>query len=317
MITDHRTFSDSATAASPKVSVMMPTYNHEAFIAQALDSVLMQQVDFDYEIVVGEDCSTDNTRAILIEYQKRHPDKIRLLLHERNLGLYGLNNGIETYKACQGQYIALLEGDDYWTSPHKLQKQVDFLDHNPYFSLCFHASQYVYEDGSGKKPLVARPPQGKPYYTLEDLLWHGWFIATASVMFRRGVFGEWPDWSRSVPLGDWVLHILCARHGKIGYIDEAMSVWRIHKAGVWSGMSSIEGLEKEIERCNIVNVSLGFKYDRIIRKQVSNLSYDLAVEYVRRGDLPRAAGAALKSVINDPLNKRRLRKLLHHFWSKR
>lgn len=108
-----------------KVSVLMITYNHEKFIAQAIDSILMQQVNFDYEIVIGEDCSTDGTRAIVIQYQKEYPDKIRLLLPEENLGMH--KNFVQTFRACQGEYIALLEGDDYWTSPRKLQKQVDFF----------------------------------------------------------------------------------------------------------------------------------------------------------------------------------------------
>src|SRR3712207_1086613 len=103
---------------SMKVSVLMLAYNHEKFIAQALDSALMQQVNFDYEIVIGEDCSTDNTRDILIRYQKEYPHRIRLLLPEKNLGMH--DNLIQTFKACRGDYIAFLEGDDYWTSPNKL-----------------------------------------------------------------------------------------------------------------------------------------------------------------------------------------------------
>ena len=105
-----------------KVSIAMVTYNHEKFIAKALDSVLMQRTDFDYEIVIGEDCSSDNTRNIVIEYKRRYPDNIVLFLNEKNLGMYG--NCSQVFQACQGEYIAVLEGDDYWTSPDKLQKQV-------------------------------------------------------------------------------------------------------------------------------------------------------------------------------------------------
>ena len=129
-----------------KVSVHMITYNHEKFIAQAIESALMQQVDFDYEIVIGEDCSTDRTREIVVAYQQRHPDKIRLLLHEQNVGV-SLND-IRVYRACRGEYVAWLEGDDYWTSPHKLQKQADFLDSHPACSACFHPVTVFFEDGS-------------------------------------------------------------------------------------------------------------------------------------------------------------------------
>src|SRR5437016_2968680 len=109
-----------------KLSVMMITYNHERYVRHALDSVLMQKVDFDYEIVIGEDRSTDSTREILLEYRDKFPAKFRLLLHEQNIGV--IRNCFTTLAACRGEYVALLEGDDYWTSDTKLQKQVEFLD---------------------------------------------------------------------------------------------------------------------------------------------------------------------------------------------
>src|SRR6266702_1500393 len=124
-----------------KLSVLMITYNHEKYIAQALDSVLMQEVDSNYEIVIGEDCSTDNTRKIVLDYQRKYPNKIRALLPDKNLGM--LWNFVATYEACQGKYVAILEGDDYWSSPVKLQKQVDFLDKNTGCVVCCHAAQVL------------------------------------------------------------------------------------------------------------------------------------------------------------------------------
>jgi glycosyltransferase involved in cell wall biosynthesis len=116
--------------ASPiKVSVAMITYNHERYIAKALDNVLSQSTNFDYEVIIGEDFSTDNTRSIIIDYQKRYPDKFQLLLNDKNIGMH--KNTAQVLRACRGQYVALLEGDDYWTSTHKLQLQVDFLDRHP------------------------------------------------------------------------------------------------------------------------------------------------------------------------------------------
>ena len=136
-----------------KVSVLVITYNHEKFIAQALDSVLMQETDFIYEIIVGEDCSSDQTRKIVLAYGEKYPDKVRLLLPEQNLGM--MYNFITTYRACRGQYIAILEGDDYWTSDRKLQKQVDFLDSHQDCTACFHNVNVVYESDSKKKPSVS------------------------------------------------------------------------------------------------------------------------------------------------------------------
>ena len=110
----------------PKVSVLMITYNHEPFIAEAIESVLMQQTAFDFELVIGEDCSTDNTRDVVNAYATKLPETIKPLLHARNLGM--LRNFATVYHACQGQYIAILEGDDYWTDSCKLQKQVMHMD---------------------------------------------------------------------------------------------------------------------------------------------------------------------------------------------
>jgi glycosyltransferase involved in cell wall biosynthesis len=172
-----------------KVSVLVMTYNHAGFIAQALESALMQQVNFAYEVLISEDCSTDGTREIVLDFQKRHPDKIRLLLSKQNL--HSNEIVVRGIEAAQGPYIALLDGDDYWTSPHKLQKQADFLDAYPECAFCFHNATVIHEDGS-KPPRNWTPANQKEFSTLEDI-WLGNFIATCSTMFRRGLFGI-PDW---------------------------------------------------------------------------------------------------------------------------
>src|SRR5690349_6525722 len=112
-----------------KVSVAMISYNHERFIAQAIESVLSQRVKFPYEIVIGDDHSTDATPSIIADFHRRYPDKIVPFLREKNLGM--APNFMQILASCGGQYVALLEGDDFWTSKDKLQRQVDFLDANP------------------------------------------------------------------------------------------------------------------------------------------------------------------------------------------
>ena len=195
--TEYRTHFDLTVDAPPKLSVSIVTYDQEAFIGQALDSVLMQRTDFDFEIVIGEDCSTDRTREIVEQYARLYPDRIRALLHPYNLGpshIRGKNNFVATFEACRGKYVALLEGDDYWTDLCKLQKQVDFLDNHPDFSTCFHWADWLDEESCRIKPgWRLGPPLIKPYYTLDDLLEHGNFIQTASVMFRNNLFGHLPD----------------------------------------------------------------------------------------------------------------------------
>ena len=168
-----------------KVSVLVMTYNHEKFIRQTLDSVAMQETNFEYEILISEDCSTDCTREIVVEFQKAHPKQVRLLLSEKNI--HSNEIVVRGIRAARGQYIALLDGDDYWTSPHKLQKQADFLDRHPECSLCFHNARILHE-AEGREGRQWTPLNQKEISTLEDI-WMGNFIATCSTMFRRGLSG--------------------------------------------------------------------------------------------------------------------------------
>jgi len=248
-----------------KVSVAIFAYNHERFIRQAIDSALMQQVDFDYEIVIGEDCSMDDTRAIVADYQKRFPRRICLLLSEKNLG--GRKNLTRTLRNCQGEYVALLDGDDYWTSPYKLQKQVDFLDSHPECAICFHEVTVFDEDGSGGPRNYCRADQ-KKISTLEDLLSKN-FIPTCSVMYRNGLVNELPDWYYAVPVGDWPFHILVAQHGNIGYIDEVMGAYRKHPGGVLSRLDRGELFLQDLEVLRQINAGLNFRYEDRIRAVVS------------------------------------------------
>src|SRR5437762_2491810 len=138
----HRVNSFRIKRNEMEVSVLLTTYNHEKYIAQALDSVLMQETNFDFELVILEDCSTDSTRDIVLAYQKKHPRKIRLRLAKRNV--HSNKPFAEEFQAAPSPYIAMLDGDDYWSSPAKLQKQVEFLKVHPDYMLCFHNALRVY-----------------------------------------------------------------------------------------------------------------------------------------------------------------------------
>lgn len=259
MTGDCRVLSGSRIDAYLKVSILMITYNQESFISQAIDSVLMQKVNFDYEIVLGEDCSTDKTRNIVIDFQRRYPDKVRLLLREYNLGM--MNNFIHTFQALKGQYIAMLEGDDYWTDPYKLQKQVDLLESHPECAICFHDVEFVCEDQDTAGHVFK--PSPKTISTIEDII-KGNFIFTASCMFRNGLFESFPEWYYSLGIGDWPLHVLNAQYGKIGYIDEIMAAHRVHRGGYWSRQSRLETLDRLIETARRISVHFGSKYSEYI-----------------------------------------------------
>jgi glycosyltransferase involved in cell wall biosynthesis len=282
-----------------RVTVIILTYNHEKFIAQAITSALMQESDFAYEIVIVEDCSTDRTRDIVTEFQKRH-SKIRLVLAETNQN----DNrawGREISNA-RGSYVALLDGDDYWTSPHKLQKQADFMDSHPECAICFHNVTAFHEDRS-REPYNFNPVDQKVTSTIEDL-WASDFMATCSVMLRRDLVGHLPEWYSTLPFGDWPLYILAALKGNIGYINEVMGAYRIHGGGAWSGSSSIQQ-EKSLVKCyTTMDAQLDFAHHRSIRSHLSKRYYKLALEYENISDFANAKKCAVKSIVEDPFNGR-------------
>ncbi|MBZ9628899.1 glycosyltransferase [Psychroflexus sp. CAK1W] len=226
---------------NPVVSVCIQTYQHVNYIEQCLDGILMQKTDFNYEILLGEDASTDGTREICMDYANRFPDKIRLFLHHRenNIKIGGQPTGrfnfLYNLYLAQGKYIALCEGDDYWTNPLKLQKQVDFLEGNEEYVMCFHkvvllSKGELIEDNITKVP--------KDHEMITDLAEKGNYIHTPSVMFK-GQNLDFPNEFRLSPIGDFFLYMLLAKNGKIGYINEKMTVYRLG-SGIWSNKTAYE-----------------------------------------------------------------------------
>jgi glycosyltransferase involved in cell wall biosynthesis len=275
-----------------KVSVLVLVYNQETYVTQAIDSILMQEVGFDYEIVIGEDASTDRTREIVLDYQKRYSDRIRVLLRDaldaerdRAIGLGGKTNFVQCLQACQGRYVALLDGDDYWTDVHKLQKQVDFLDTHPDFAICCHNVTVFYEDGS-KEPANLIPPDYREVSTIEDLFFVN-FIPTCSAVFRRGLFGELPDWFFGLKLGDWPLHVMNAQYGKIRYFSEAMAAYRVHGSGVWSSRSPASQRFELIKMLDHLDAYLGYKYKKQVRAAKAGLYHELAQISYGESDVAR------------------------------
>lgn len=234
-----RVESDVAMATEPLVSVAMITYNHEDFIGHALDSILMQEVDFDYEVVIGEDKSTDRTQEIVEEYQRRHPDKIRLRLACENIYSQGINPAWGVFAACRGKYIALLEGDDYWTDPKKLQKQVDFLEAHPECAGSYHKSK-VERSGSSvsyEMPIrqSARNQEDVKFMALA-LRW-GDEIHTSSFVMRRSAYEDIPMQAlNQCTFGDNPLFLWIARSGCLHFFPDMMSVYR-EGVGSWSTRS--------------------------------------------------------------------------------
>jgi glycosyltransferase involved in cell wall biosynthesis len=258
---------------SVKLSVMVITYNHEQFIAHALESVLAQRVDFEHEIVVGEDCSTDGTRAILADFHRRYPDRIKLLLKERNIG--GLRNLESTIAACRGQYLAILEGDDRWIDPNKLQKQVDFLDTHPDWAVCCHRARFETGPGETEAEAFVFPTLSAGPYTIEDLLRQN-FVMTCSAVVRRNLMVPLPSPFSGVEPGDWPRYVLVAKHGKIELMDEVMAIYRVHLGGTWSCLSRLAQLDNCAQMLKTLDKYLGFEYRDIIRETLAGFYLEMA-----------------------------------------
>jgi glycosyltransferase involved in cell wall biosynthesis len=232
----------------PKVSILMVTYNHEKFIAQAIESVLRQETKFPYELVIGEDCSTDQTREIVKAYANQYSDKVRALFHEHNLGYGGKLNLLKTLQACQGEYIAFLEGDDYWTKTDKLQKQVDFLDNHPDYAGAFHDTDVIYEDQDSMGTQFWQDWQNKLDCSLDDTIAYTTPFHTSSFLVRAKYLEELPEDFLQFNSADIVLYMKATSYGMLRRIPEKMSVYRRHEGGITqtSIQKGIEFLDNRI-----------------------------------------------------------------------
>jgi glycosyltransferase involved in cell wall biosynthesis len=210
----------------PLVSVRVVTYNHEKYIQQCLEGILMQRTDFPFEIVIGEDCSTDHTQEIVFDYEKRFPEIIRVITSEKNVG--GMQNIIRVHQACSGKYIANCEGDDYWIDPLKLQKQVDFMEAHPGMTLCFHNAIILNEATAATRIFFETQPH--EILSFDEVC--NITTPTAGVMARSDVLATQPEWRLKIWCGDLLARLWCAHHGTVGYLNEIMSVYRRHPGGL-------------------------------------------------------------------------------------
>ena len=238
--------SDSARLVRhPLVSVVMITYNHEKFIRRAIEGVVGQEADFDYELLVGEDCSTDGTRRICMECQKDHPDRVRVLWSDENLYRLG-GNGARTLVRCRGEFIAFCEGDDYWTNPRKLQRQIDLLRKHSSAGCCFGGADFLEENTGEVRPF---DPSRSPEEFMEGLGFCRRMLArsgkasiylqshhTSTFVVRRSVFEA--AWRKYADLFSWRLRFAdfswfmsSASLADVCFLSEAVSVYRMNDGG--------------------------------------------------------------------------------------
>ena len=223
---------------TPLVSICSITYNHAPFIRQCLDGFLMQQCNFPIEIIINDDCSTDGTTEIIREYAEKYPDKIFPVYHEKNLYSQGVRGMFDkfVFPKARGKYIALCEGDDFWTSPHKLQRQVDFLEsHCEYSMICTNARVL----GSDGELNWHRYKTSCDVPLRDIILKRGAWIYTASMVFRREHMSDYPDFARRCHVSDYPYAIHMALRGKVYFFAEKMVTYRFLTAGSWTARTRI------------------------------------------------------------------------------
>lgn len=267
---------------APLVSICCITYNHGPFIRQCLDGFLMQETTFPVEILIHDDASTDDTAAVIREYTARHPQLFKPILQTQNQYSKGVRPNVQfNLPRVKGKYIAICEGDDYWTDPGKLALQVNVMDANPHSVGCFHDVLTVYDDRH-RQPHLLVGKDARATVKLEDLLTRN-AIPMLSVLYRAGLYDKLPEWYYRMPFGDWPLHLLNAQRGIFIYIPEVMAVYRVHKGGVWSGTSRVDRLQKTITLLHAFNKHLDYRHNKEINRKIAWCHYRIASDLSRQG----------------------------------
>lgn len=282
------------------LSVCFICYNQAAFIRQALDSVLAQKVNFSWEIIIADDFSTDGTREIVLDYQLRYPGLIRVLPRDSNLGPG--KNFIDLLYSARGKYIAYLDGDDYWTLDTRLQQQVDFLEKNPLFAMCFTDCMETYsEDPAHPSNHIFGGSGSQTVTSANELIFRN-YIQTCTVVFRNKLFEKFPAWYADLKIGDWPLHLLNARYGAIKFLPVVSAVHRNHSSGVWSSrnvlsriyesISMFDKLERYTDLCKLPN----------FKRAKSNIYLSSVKYHLRKGNVLKATRNLFKGVYIYPMN---------------
>ncbi len=285
------------TGSTPLVSVVVLTYNHERYIAQALDGVLGQDAPFSVEVIVTEDCSTDRTADIVRAYAEAWPGRVRTMFSPENLNS---NHVLErAFHMAQGRYVALLDGDDYWTRRDKLARQVALLEADASAAMCFHDAALV--DGHGNKIGRTSVWGGCPERLGMAEMIAGNHIPTCSVLVRRAALQNLPGWYNDAEYGDWPLWILAAQHGALVFLKDVMAARRIHRSGLWSAQSDIRQTEGCLRMLELLRSAVGPEWQGAV--EVSRAGWALRLAFMQGGAAEALRRAVERHGMDDGLRQ--------------
>jgi glycosyltransferase involved in cell wall biosynthesis len=276
------------------VSVCMITYNHEKYIEQAIHGILMQETNFEIELIISNDCSPDNTDSIIQNILKIHPRSsfIKYIKHSKNLGM--MPNFIFALKEAKSKYIALCDGDDYWTDPLKLQKQVDFLERNSDCNLVFHGVNELKDGLILEKNLKKKVDSNKHYF--KDFLTEKFNPKTCSIVFRKNILK--PIIEKNIKAWDYTLCALCYFNSYAYYLNENMGVYRIHENGMASGMKSYEYEYFRLEQYNsLLNYLKPKEEYKLIYKKINTTNFRISAYEFKIKNYSKAFQIYLKAFI--------------------
>lgn len=269
------------------VSISCITYNHEDYIADAIESFLKQKTDFKYEILIHDDASTDRTAAIIREYENKFPDVIKAIYQTENQYSKGVSVDIIIKKKAKGKYIAECEGDDYWLDEYKLQKQVNYMEENPACTFCFSNARVDDQNNYNESRLVIPwLPENRKFFNDENRMYSAGelqllgFIPAMSFLYPRRILEKLPDWYLDAPVGDNALKLLAASNGYAYYMNETMCTYRFNVVGSATTKWKEETKHQTMERCNSFikmldgfNESTNKKYENDI--ELSKLTWEI------------------------------------------
>lgn len=252
------------------VSIICSTFNHEPFIADAIESFVMQKTNFPFEIVINDDASEDSTAMIIREYALKYPNLIKPILQIENQHQKGIKGLYNCRQIATGKYIAICEGDDFWTEPNKLQKQVDYMESHPECALCVHAAYNILPDKRRLRRSIRASKNDSQFSTEEVIQGGGGLFATNSILYPAKLDRNRPTYFNDAPVGDYPLAILLSTLGTVYYMDQFMSAYRVNVPGSWtrrhlsSPSKAIEHLEQIAALLDEINKVTLLKYNQAI-----------------------------------------------------
>jgi len=310
IIFSKNTFTAMFSSNIPLVSIVMVTYNHEKYIEKAIESVLLQKTNFHFRLIIGEDCSTDDTLKICQRYQKNHSERIELITYEKNVG--SSTNAINVFSkavGCGSKYLAILDGDDYWIDEYKLQKQVDALEKNIDCSMCFtNLIRFVEKTEEYTPNVISRVPDSKIF--IDEYIDKGVYMPSLTVMLKVSCYPfNIPDWVLKIIKLDWFIFLCLLRRGPAYFLNENTGVYRVNSGGIMH-TKKVKLLSNSLFMVENTREYLYPEYQDVFANIISWHAADLAFAYLQEKDLKNFYKYMLKAVKSGD------RKSLKWYWLK-